>query len=85
MFGALIILKKSKNILNLEKVYSVCSAHRDMLKRMPFLEGKCVAWFEGRMRRQCFLSWKAQQQSKHQLRNNHPGGPCNALKQLTDN
>lgn len=34
MFGALIILKKSKNILNLEKVYSIYSAHRDILKRM---------------------------------------------------
>lgn len=34
MFGALITLKKSKNILNLEKVCSGCSAHIDMLKRM---------------------------------------------------
>lgn len=83
MFGALIIFKKSKNILNLEKVYSVCSAHRDMLKRMWAFSWRQVCGLVCRKDEKTMLPVlegpAAESTEKQSPR------PCKGLKRLTDN
>lgn len=79
--------KKSKNILNLEKVCSGCFAHRHAEKNVSlFLKGVCglVCRKDEKTMLPSVLEGPAAEQP-HQLRNNDPGGPCKGLKQVTDN